>query len=177
MNRTEKEQFVEQLRSDLAEAKSVILASHVGMDANTVSDMRSKYRAEDVQYRVVKNTLAKLAIAGTDMEVISDLFRGPIAIAYSFEDAVSPARVARDFAKDHDEYQLRGGYLEGQVYDIDGVKSLADMPTKDELHAKFLGVLNAVPTKFVRTLNAVPQKFVRVLQAKADKDGEGEAAA
>ena len=177
MNRTEKEQFVEELRSDLAEAKAVILTSHVGMDANMVSDLRLKYRAEDVRYRVVKNTLAKIAVKDTDMEVLADMFRGPIAIAYSFEDAVSPARIARDFAKEHDEYAIHGGFLDGERFDVSGVESLADMPTKEELQAKFLGLLQAVPSKFLRTLNAVPQKFLRTLQAKADKDGDGAEAA
>lgn len=170
MNRTEKEQLVEDLRSDLSQAKSVVLASHVGMDAATVNELRSKYRAEEVTYRVVKNTLIKIAIQDTDMSVISDMFRGPVAIAYSFEDAVSPARVARDFAKDHKGYKIIGAYLEGQRFEEAGVTQLADMPTKDELRAKFLGLLQAVPSKFVRTLNAVPQKMVMVLKAKADKD-------
>lgn len=170
MNRTEKEQQVEALRSELAEARSVVLTSHVGMNAAAVSDLRSKYRAENVNYRVVKNTLIKIAIKDTDMEVITDLFTGPIAIAYSFEDAVSPARVARDFAKDQKKYQILGAYLDGQRFDQEGVTLLADMPTKDELRAKFLGLLQAVPTKFVRTLNAVPQKMVMVLKAKAEKD-------
>ncbi|MEC9397445.1 MAG: 50S ribosomal protein L10 [Myxococcota bacterium] len=170
MNRTEKEQLVEELRSDLSQAKSVVLASHVGMDAATVNELRSSYRAEDVTYRVVKNTLIKIAIQDTDMAVISDMFRGPVAIAYSFEDAVSPARVARNFAKDHKDYKIIGAYLEGQRFEEAGVTQLADMPTKDELRAKFLGLLQAVPSKFVRTLNAVPQKMVMVLKAKADKD-------
>ncbi|RAL23862.1 50S ribosomal protein L10 [Lujinxingia litoralis] len=166
MNRAEKEQEVASIRSGLEQAKSVILASHVGMDVNTVNELRSKFRAEGVQYRVVKNTLAKLAIAGTDMEVISDLFKGPVAIAYSEEDAVSPARVIKDFAKDHNAYEVRGGYLDGQALDVDGVKRLADMPTKDELRAKVLSLFTAVPTKFVRTLNAAPTSFLQVLTAR-----------
>jgi large subunit ribosomal protein L10 len=170
MNRTEKEQFVEQLKGDLAKAKSVVLLSHVGMDANTVADLRSKYRAADVNYRVVKNTLARIAIRGTEMETIIDMFRGPTAIAYSFEDAVSPARIARDFAKEHDVYEIRGAFLEGKVFDMDGVKTLADMPTKEELQAKLLGLFQAVPAKLLRTLNAAPQTFLMVLKAKAEQD-------
>ena len=124
MNRTEKEQLVEELRSDLSQAKSVVLASHVGMDAATVNELRSNYRAEDVTYRVVKNTLIKIAIQDTDMTVIADMFRGPVAIAYSFEDAVSPARVARNFAKDHKNYKIIGAYLEGQRFEEAGVTQL-----------------------------------------------------
>lgn len=171
MNRTEKEQLVEELRSEFAQAKSLVLGSHVGIDANTVADLRSKFRAGGVQYRVVKNTLAKLAIQGTEMESLVDSFKGPTAVAYSFEDAIEPARIIKNFAKDNDKYEIRAGFLDGQALDADGVKHLASMPTKEELQAKFLGLLQAVPSKFLRTLNAAPQQFLMVLKAKADKDG------
>lgn len=170
MNRTEKEQMIEDLRSDLAEAKSVVLASHVGMDVNTVGLLRSELRAKGVRYRVVKNTLVKRAIAGTDMEVIADLFRGPIAIAYSFEDAADPARVIKKFAKDHDKYEIKGGYLDGDKLDVPGVEKLASMPSKEELQAQLLSLFKAVPTKFVHQLNAPMQQFVMVLKAKEQKD-------
>lgn len=170
MNRTEKEQMIEDLRSDLAQAMSVVLASHVGMDVNTVGELRSQLRAKGVKYRVVKNTLVKRAIAGTDMEVLGDLFRGPVAIAYSFDDAADPARIIKKFAKDHDKYQVKGGYLDGQKLDEAGVNQLASMPSKEELQAKLLGLFMAVPSKFVRQLNAPMQQFVMVLKAKEEKD-------
>ena len=170
MNRTEKEQLVAELRSDLAQAKSLVMTSHVGIDANSVSDLRAQYRQSGVHYRVVKNTLMKLAIQDTDMDIISDMFRGPVAIAYSFEDAVSPAKIARDFAKENDKYDLRGAYLDGERLDSDGLKALADMPTKEELYAKLLGMMQAVPSKFLRTLNAAPTQFLMVLKAKEEKD-------
>ena len=167
MNRTEKEQFVADLRADLLEAKSVILASHVGIEVNDVNRLRSEFRKQGVTYRVVKNTLARLAIRDTDMEGLTSHFVGPIAIAYSKEDAVAPAKVMKDFAKEEDKFEMRAGYLDGDVFDVAGVKRLADMPSKEELQAKFLGVLQGVPSKFVRTLNAAPQKFLMVLSAKA----------
>lgn len=170
MNRTEKEQMIEDLRSDLTQAKSLVLASHVGMDVNTVGDLRSALRAKDVRYRVVKNTLIKRAIAGTDMEVIADLFRGPVAIAYSFEDAADPARIIKKFAKDHDKYVIKGGYLDGEKLDEAGVEKLASMLSKEELQAKLLGLFKAVPSKFVRQLAAPMQQFVGVLKAKEEKD-------
>jgi len=166
VNRAQKEAEVASIRSDLEEAKSVILASHVGIDVNTVNELRSAFRAQNVTYRVVKNTLAKIAIQGTDKEVMADLFTGPVAIAYSTEDAVSPAKVMKEFAKDHKAYEMRGGFLDGEVLDAEGVKALAEMPTKDELRAKVLSLFQAVPTKFVRTLNAAPTTFVQVLQAR-----------
>lgn len=168
MNRTEKAQVVEELREAFANAKSIILASHTGIDVNTINELRSSFRQEQVEYRVVKNTLAKLAIAGTDMEPLGEYFVGPTAVAYSFEDAISPARIAKQFAKDHDKYEIRAGYVDGSVFGAEGVVALAEMPTKPELQAKLLGLLQAVPSKFLRTLNAAPQQFLLVLKARQD---------
>ena len=174
MNRAQKEEMVASIRSGLEEAKSVILASHAGIDVNTVNELRAEFRANNVTYRVVKNTLAKLAIKDSDLEVIADLFRGPTAIAYSDEDAVSPAKVIKDFASEFDEFTVRGGYLDGEPLDADGVKQLADMPTKDEMRAKVLSLFEAVPSKFLRVLNAAPNDFVQVLAARKRDLEEGE---
>ena len=166
MNRAQKEEMVASIRSDLETAKSVILASHMGIDVNTVNELRADFRANDVTYRVVKNTLAKLALRDTEMEVIADMFSGPTAIAYSAEDAVSPAKVIKEFAKEHDAYEVRGGFLDGKALDTEGVNQLADMPTKDEMRAQVLRLFKEVPTKFVRVLNAAPSDFVQVLSAR-----------
>ena len=168
MNRDQKESMVADLRDDFAQAKSIVLTSHMGMDASTVAELRARYREAGVRYRVVKNTLVKIATSGTEMESLHAMFRGPTAIAYSFEDAISPARVARDFAKTHEKYELRGAYLDGETMDGAGLRRLADMPTKDELRAKFMGLLQAVPSKFLRTLNAAPTQFLMVLKAKGE---------
>ena len=166
MNRAQKEEIVASIRSGLEDAKSIILANHTGIDVNTVNELRSEFRANDVRYQVVKNTLARLAIKDTEYEVISDLFKGPTAIAYSSEDAVSPAKVIKDFAEEHDEYEVRGGYLDGKTLDAEGVQQLAEMPTKDEMRANVLRLFEAVPTKFLRTLNAAPNEFVGLLSAR-----------
>ncbi len=166
MNRTEKEQAIEEIRQDLAQAKSVILASHMGIDVNTVNLLRKQFRDSGVKYRVVKNTLAKIAIQGTDMEIISDMFVGATAIAYSFDDAVSPAKVVKDFAKGRDKFVVRGGYLSGQRLGEADVIRLAEMPSRDELRSQVLGLMQAVPTKFLRTVNAAPSQFLSVLSAR-----------
>lgn len=177
MDRAAKEELVAELKADLADAKSLIVTASQGLDANTVAELRSKFRAQNVRYRVMKNTLVKLALQGTEMEGVADLFKGPTAIAYSSEDAVAPAKVIKEFVKGNEgKFEIRGGFIDGSILDIDGVKKLADMPSKEELQAKLLGLFQAVPGKFLRTLNAAPQEFLMVLKAKADKDG-GEAAA
>lgn len=172
MQRAEKEQVVETLRSELEQAKSVILASHAGMDVNTVNELRSKFRAQGVHYKVVKNTLMKLALRGSAYEVLADQFVGPTTVAYSFEDPVVPAKISKTFAKDHKLFELRAGYLDGKLLDKAGVEQLAEMPGKDELRSKLLNLMLGVPTKFVRTLNAAPQQFVMVLTARKQQQEE-----
>jgi len=169
MERTKKEEFVAELREELAGAKSVVLAHYQGMDANMTAEMRADFRKEGVTYRVIKNTLAKLAVKDTEQEVLTDLFVGPTAIAYSTEDAVSPAKLFKKYSKASDHFTIRGGFLEGNLLDEQAVDQLASMPSKEELQAKFLGLLQAVPSKFLRTLNAGPQQFLMVLKAKAEQ--------
>lgn len=171
MNRTEKADFVEKLRSELAEAKSVILTSYQGIDVNTINELRAKFRQNNVEYHIVKNTLTKLAIKGTEMEVIANELTGPVAIAYSREDAISPAKVIKDFAKEHEgKFVVRSGYLDGKLLDQTGVKALADMPTKDELRVQLLLLMQAGPTQFLRTLSAGPQSLLMVFEAKRMKE-------
>jgi large subunit ribosomal protein L10 len=168
VNRAQKEALVEKMRDELGQARSIIMTSHVGLGVNTVNELRSEFRANGVEYHVVKNTLAKLAVADTDLDIMTDSFRGPTAVAYSFEDAVAPAKVISDFADEHDEFEVKGGYLDGKMIDVDGVQQLAKMPTKDELRAKLLRTFNAAPTDFVRLLSAAPKKFLNVLNARGD---------
>lgn len=169
MNKTEKHELVEELRAGLATAKSVIVTSHVGIDVNTVNSLRAEFRKAGVNYHIVKNTLVRLAVEGTDMEGLGEICKGPSAIAWSSEEAPAPAKVIREFKKTNDKFQVKGGYLVGGgVIDPKGVEMLADMLSKEELQAKLLGVFQAVPAKFVRTLNAVPQKAVMLLSARKD---------
>lgn len=168
MNRTQKEEVVDGLRADFGQAQSIVLSTYQKVEVNKINELRSKLRAEGVEFRQVKNTLAKLALKGTDMEGISDFFVGPTLVAYSTEDAVAPAKLLKAFAKDEPNFELRGGFLEGQVLDLAGVEALASMPSKEEMQAKFLSLLQAVPGKFLRTLNAAPQQFLLVLKAKMD---------
>ena len=178
MNRTQKAEVVDLLREDFAAAQSLVLSTYQNVDVNTINELRSKLRAEGVHFRQVKNTLAKIAVRGTEMEPIADLFVGPTVVAYSREDAVAPAKLLKEFAKGKEEsFEIRGGFLAGQALAAQSVDALASMPSKEEMQAKFLGLLQAVPSKFLRTLNAAPQQFLLVLKAKADKDGETQAAA
>lgn len=166
MRRAQKEELVELMRDEFGQAKSIVMTSHVGIPVNEVNKLRSEFRAQGVTYRVVKNTLAKLAVAGTELETLADSFTGPTAVAYSLEDAVSPAKVASDYADKNDKFVVKGGFLNGEVLSIEEVDQLAKMPSKDELRAKLLRTFIAGPTNFVRLLNAVPRELLLVLSAR-----------
>ena len=144
-----------------------MLTSYQGIEVNVMNELRSEFRKQGVEYHTIKNTLARLAVKGTDMEPLAEHFTGPVAIAYSPEDAISPAKVIKDFAKDHKEkFVVKGAFLDGQMLDEAGVQALANLPTKDELRVQFLLTLTAGPTQFIRTLSAGPQALLMVFQAK-----------
>ncbi len=171
MNRTQKEAFVEHLRGQLDGAQSVILTSYQNLEVNTINELRSEFRKNNVEFHIVKNTLTKLAIAGSDKESIGALLSGPTAIAYSMDDAVAPAKIVNDFAKKNKEkFEVKGGFIEGEVLDVAGVANLANLPSKDELRVMILRLFNAGPIEMLRTLSAGPQEFVMLLEAKKQKD-------
>jgi large subunit ribosomal protein L10 len=112
---------------------------------------------------------AKLAIEGTDKEFLSDHLNGPVALAWSSEDPVAPAKVLSDFIKDNEALEIKAGYLSGKELDLAGIKALADLPSKDELRAKFLSVLNGPAQKFVTITSQVPKNFLLVIKQKSEQ--------
>ncbi len=165
MQRSRKEEIVEKFREDLPEAQSIVLTNHTGIGVNTVNELRAEFRANDVHYHVVKNTLARIAIEGTDVEPLAEEFKYPTAVAYSFDDAVMPAKIALDFAEEHDEYEIKCGFLKGQILDRDSVEDLADMPSREESLTRLINTLREPARKVIRTLDAPAKKFVRILRA------------
>jgi large subunit ribosomal protein L10 len=169
MNRQQKEQAVSELREDLEGVAVVVVTDYCGLDVAKIVELRRQLRAASVDYRVVKNTLAKLAIEGTDKEFLSDHLNGPVALAWSSEDPVAPAKVLSDFIKDNEALEIKAGYLSGKELDLAGIKALADLPSKDELRAKFLSVLNGPAQKFVTITSQVPKNFLLVIKQKSEQ--------
>ena len=170
MNRQQKEQQVQELKDVLEGATSVILTDYRGLDVASMVDLRRALREDSVGYRVVKNTLARLALEGTAKAFLAELFHGPIAMAWR-EAPVAPARQLSKFAKEHEELELRVGYLAGNEIDLAGIKALASLPSKDELRSKFLSVLNAPAQKFVTLTSQVQRNFLLVCKQKAELAG------
>jgi large subunit ribosomal protein L10 len=174
MERTEKNEAVDGLKSDLAKAASLVLADFRGLTVKVDTGLRREFRMNGCKYRVVKNTLLGLAVKGTPMEGIESLLAGPTAIAYSFEDPAAPAKIAAKIAKAEEKFVIKGGYVDGRALDLKGVQELSVLPGKDELRATFLATLLAVPQNFVRLLNAAPQNFVYLLAARESGMKEGQ---
>jgi large subunit ribosomal protein L10 len=170
-----KKQFVKSLKDRLQKSKVVILTDYKGLDVAAMTELRAKLREAQIEYQVIKNTMLRLASEGTDVEAIKDSFKGPSAVALSFEDPVAPAKILTDFAKDHDKLEIKIGVMGGKVLEPDSIKALSALPSREELLATVLSAMNAVPTSLVTALSDVPRRMVNVLQAIKDQKQEAAA--
>lgn len=164
MNRSEKAAVVEDIGAVVADAQSIIVAEYRGLEVEAITVLRRQARNAGVHLRVLKNTLARRAVAGTPFEVLTDHLVGPLIYAVS-TDPVAAARVLNDFAKGNQKLVLKAGAMRNSLLDANAVKALATMPSREELLATLLGTMQAPVATFVRTLNEVPSRFVRTLAA------------
>lgn len=169
LNISQKKELVENLAKDLGDAEISFLVDYKGLTVSQVTELRAKLREVGAQMAVVKNTLMRLAAKGTGSEVLINLFKGPNAIILSKDDPVAPAKVISEFLKTNEKVQLKGGALGGKFLSPEDVTQLAKMPSKEELLAKLVYTLNAVPTNFVNVLAGVPRSFLNVLNAVKDQ--------
>jgi large subunit ribosomal protein L10 len=175
MDRTQKEQAVGDIKTAWTDVQSIILAEYRGLDVPTVTAVRDEFRKAGCHYKVLKNTLVRIAIQGSRMEPLTTLLEGPTAVIWSNDSPSQPAKVATKIAREHEKFVIKGGYFDGQALDAAGVKSLATMPGKDELRAQLLMTFMAAPTDFVRLMAAGPTNFLYVLQARERDLSAGDA--
>ena len=168
LNRQEKAIVIEEVTTQVAKAQSIVVAEYRGLDVASVTVLRKKARESGVYLRVLKNSLARRAVVGTPFEALSSKLTGPLIYGIS-ADPVNAAKVLSAFAKDNDKLVIKAGALPNSVLDVNGVKALATMPSREELLSKLLGTMQAPIAQFVRTLNEVPTKFVRGLAAVRDQ--------
>jgi len=174
LNREDKAVVVTEVAAEVAKASAIVMAEYRGLDVQAMTTLRRKARESDVYLRVLKNTLARRAVAGTPFEGLTSHMVGPLIYGLS-TDPVAAARVLNDFAKANDKLVLKAGALPNSVFDAQGVKALATMPSREELLAKLLGTMQAPIATFVRTLNEVPSRFVRVLDAVREQKDKASA--
>jgi large subunit ribosomal protein L10 len=179
-NRDVKQKAVDELTEKLSRAKAAIIANYSGLTVASVMEIRRSFRAAGVEYKVVKNTLMKRALAGSAREKIGEVFTGTTAVAWKYDDEVAKlGKAAKDIAKKFEKFKVKGGFVENDVLiGAQSVETMAALPTLDEARAQLLGVFNAPAAKLLAQLNAPGQQIAGVLKAKEEKDSkEGTAAA
>ncbi|MDH7794416.1 MULTISPECIES: 50S ribosomal protein L10 [unclassified Beijerinckia] len=169
MDRAGKRELVAELGGVFKKTSVVVVAHYSGLTVAQLQDLRKRMRAAGASVQVAKNRLAKIALDGTDVASIAPLLKGPTLIAYS-EDPVAAPKVAVAFAKDFDKLVILGGAMGTTALNPDGVKSLATMPSLDELRAKIVGLINAPATKIAQLSTAPAAKLARVFGAYAKRD-------
>ena len=177
MARPEKVAEVELLTDMMQRSEGLVLADFSGLTVADVTVLRNKCREQGVEFRVVKNSLARRAATAAELGVLDELFAGPTAIAFGFESPVEPAKVLAEFAKDNENVAIKGGLLEGKVISLAEVQALGALPGRDELLAMIARGFNAPTQGFVNVLQGTVSAFVRALSAVADQKDDAEPAA
>lgn len=165
MNLDEKKEIVGALHERFSKSGVVILTEYKGLNVAKISDLRRKLRQLGADYQVAKNSLLARASEDTGVACIKDYFKGPSAVAIGYHDPVAAAKVLTDFVKDNEKLVIRVGALNGKILNIDGIKALSSLPSREVLLSQMLSVMNGVPTALVRVLSGVPVKLLNALNA------------
>ena len=153
-----KQPIVEEIKGYVDQAKAAVLVDYCGLTVEQDTKLRKQLREAGVVYKVYKNTMLKRAFEGTDYAQLNDQLEGPTAIAFSMEDATAAARELNKFAKTADALEFKAAVVEGTLYDAAGVKTLANIPSREELISKLLGSLQSPITNFARVIKQVAEK-------------------
>jgi len=167
MTLQQKQESVSLVSAQVAKAQAIIVAEYRGLGVGAMTGLRTKARGAGVYVRVLKNTLARRAVKGTQFEKLSEQLSGPLVYGFA-QDPIAGAKVLADFAKDNEHFVIKGGAMPNALMTAKDVKVLATMPGRQELLAKLAGTMQAPIVKLARTLNEVPGKFVRTLAAVRD---------
>ncbi len=176
MIREEKKQLVNELQEKLKKVKAAFVADYKGLKVEQMTALRKSLRAVSVEFKVVKNTLARIAIKDAGAQSLKDYFEGTTAVAMSYADPVATAKILAQFAKDEPKFKLKAGLLGGKIMNLKEIMALSELPPRDVLLGKLAGVLSAVPRGLVGVLSGVPRKFVYTLAAIQAKKQQAEIA-
>jgi len=169
LNLEDKKALVAEVAEVAAKAQSVVAAEYRGLSVSQMTELRAKARKSGVYVRVVKNTLARKALAGTSFESVGPKLKGPLVLAFSKDDPGAAARVVKDFAKANDKLVATLVSLGGPVLSAKDLDAVANLPTREQALAMLMGTLKAPAQKLVSTMAAVPSKLVRTLAAVRDQ--------
>lgn len=168
LNLDEKKAVVAEVSVEIAKAQGMVVAEYRGLEVGSMTALRAKARKSGVYLRVLKNTLARRAVAGTPFEKLADQMVGPLVYGIS-PDPVATAKVLNEFARTNDKLVIKAGAMPNALINATEVKALASMPSREQLIAQLLGTMQAPVARFARTLNEVPARFVRTLAAVRDQ--------
>lgn len=168
----DKKAIVAEVNEAAGNALAAVLADYHGLTVEQMTDLRKQARESGVYLRVVRNTLLKRAVEGTEYECIQEVLSGPTILAFSQEDPGSAARLVKDFAKENEKLEVKALSVGGKLLAADQIDVLAKLPTKDQAIAMLMSVMQAPVTKLARTVNEVPGKLVRTLAAVRDQKQE-----
>ena len=170
MQRNEKQELIGALREKMSKAAIAIAVGYKNLDAAATVKLRKTFRESKVDYKVVKNTLARLAAKGTPYEKLTESLEGPNAIILGYDDVVAPAKVLRDVLREQGEKMtVKGGVVQGNLVDAKGIAALANLPGLQELRGMLAGVIAAPASRLVRLFNTPGSQLARVLKAKSEK--------
>ena len=165
----DKKAIVASVNAVASDALSLVIADSRGCTVGEMTDLRRQAREANVTVRVVRNTLAKRAVEGTEYECTQDVFVGPSLLAFSMEDPGAAARIFKDFAKSNEKFEVKALAVGGQLLDANQIDVLAKLPTRDQALSQLMSVIQAPVTKLAQTLNEVPGKLVRTVAAVRDQ--------
>lgn len=158
-NLDRKKAIVEEIKEKFEKSQSAVVVDYRGLTVEEVTELRNKFREANVEYKVYKNNLVKIAIKDTDFEGLSADLTGPNAIAFGIEDAVAPAKIIKDFAKTHEKLELKSGVVEKVYYDNAKIMEIANLPSKEELIGRFMGSIKAPVSNFAYFLSNLMEKM------------------
>jgi len=159
----QKEKLINSLEEKLSSANGVYLTDFMGLNVEEISNLRTLLRRESIEFKVVKNTLAKRSAAKLGLESLNDYLSGPTAMAFCLADPIAAAKILADFQKKNDKLKLKACILDGQIYDKDRVEEIAKLPSKDQIVAQTLGIIGAPLRNIVGVLNSLVTSMVVVL--------------
>ena len=164
-----KSEKISQMKEKIEKAKVAIVTDYKGLSVEEITKLRRSIQKEDGDYMVTKNTLAKIAIKGTEYEVLADSLTGPVAIAFGFDDQVAPAKVLAKFIKETKKGEILAAAMDGKLLSASEAKALATLPSKQEIYAKMLGCINSPASGIANSINAVMSSLTRAMAAVRDQ--------
>ncbi len=153
-----KQPIIQEISDHIKDAQSVVVVDYRGLTVAEDTQLRKQLRESGITYKVYKNTMMNFAFKDTDFESLTPVLEGPSAIAISSTDATAPARILAKFAKNAPALEMKAGVVEGTFYDAEGIKTIASVPSRDELLSKFLGSIQSPITNLARVLNQIAEK-------------------